>query len=159
MSKVTIYLTPSNSAAIVEASLQQQFYGRAIQVDPELAEALVERRRENILINNTLSDWRNRATMKDFDVNTVITDELKEILCLSTPEAPRDEKQQQQGSQVDSNTPSTSSSKKRASKKKASVTKKKPLASTSQSTEDTPVKAAEKQSASSKQADTPQTSS
>lgn len=159
MSKTTVYLTKANAAPRTVVLDHKQFYSRNLEVDTDLAKALFAWEAKVRYMTNVVEEWNNRATRKDFDVNTIMNDEIREILCLSTHAVPREEKLSTQDSPADSNTPSTSSSKKPASKKRKSATKKKPTDSGSPSTEGTGVKSAEKPSASSSEADTPPTSS
>lgn len=159
MSKTTIYLAKASTYPAVQVHSVKQFYSRNVEVDTELAEALLEWASKVKYINNVMEEWNNRATRKDFDVNTIMNDEIREILCLSTHAVPREEKHSKQDLQADSSTPSTSSSSKPVSKKRKSATKKKPSNSGSPSTEATTASAAVKPKASTSEAATPPTSS
>ena len=123
-----MYLDSKNRGARATASAASSFYSREVEVSDELYTALLEWAAKNSHVDAFLERARQKASMRTFDINSELTDVVKDILCLDTTEAANEVQPSKQDSPAASSKQSTSSSSKKASRKKTSDTKSSPSA-------------------------------
>ena len=128
MSKlVTLHLNQEQRQAAPYIIPTSKFYSRKVQVTAELHDALMAREKDSQIVSAFIEKAYERGTMRNFDINDILDDQVKEVLCLGT-KATNEPTQSKQDSPAASSSSSTASSSKKVSSKKTSATKSKPSA-------------------------------